>query len=58
MVLKICFESSNQDDLALLDKLTSLAIKKGGTIKSNRKTLDLISPYLAQRILGNHNMIL
>ena len=58
MVLKICFESKNEDDLALLDKLTSLAIKKGGTIKSNRKTLDLISPYLAQRILGNHNMIL
>lgn len=56
MILKICFDSSNEEDMILLDKLTSLAIKKGGTIKSNRKTLDKISPYLAQRVLGNFNM--
>ena len=39
-----------------MDILTSQAIKKGGTIKANRFTMNKISVYLAKRILGNHGM--
>lgn len=40
-----------------LDRFTSTVIKEGGTLSpSSRKSLDLISPFLAKRILGEYNL--
>ena len=45
------------DDFALLDKLTSSVIKRGGTLRaSSRQTLDAISPFLAKRIVGQGSL--
>lgn len=54
--IKICFDSQNDDHKILLDKITSEAIKIGGSVKASRKVLTMISPYLDKRILGNYNM--
>jgi FAD/FMN-containing dehydrogenase len=54
--IKLCFDSNNDDHKVLLDKVTSEAIKIGGTVKASRKVLTMISPYLDKRILGNYNM--
>lgn len=54
--IKLCFDSSNEHQRILLDKVTSEAIRIGGTVKASRKVLTLISPYLDKRILGNYNM--
>jgi hypothetical protein len=42
--------------MVLLDKFTSSVIKRGGTLKANRTTLDQISPYLAKRITGEGSL--
>ena len=54
--IKLCFDSQNEDQRVLMDKITSEAIKIGGTLKASRKVLSMISPYLDKRIIGNYNM--
>lgn len=56
IVIRLCFDSQNEDQRVYLDRLTSQVIKKGGTLKASRKVLFLISPYLDKRIIGNYNM--
>ena len=56
IAVKLCFRQDNEEQLEVLDRLTSYVIKKGGTIKASRKVLCLISPWLDKRILGNYNM--
>ena len=57
--LEIGFDPSNQDELVLLDRLTSSIIKRGGTLRtSNRTSLDAISPFLAKRIAGQGSLTL
>lgn len=53
MVVKLYFDSTSNEELAILDQLTSSAIRKGGTLSATRRTLDKISPYLALRVVGN-----
>jgi hypothetical protein len=54
--IKLCFDSTDESQKILLDKITSEVIKIGGTLKAPRKVLTMISPYLDKRILGNYNM--
>jgi FAD/FMN-containing dehydrogenase len=56
VIIKICFDQSNEDQKLFLDKITSEVIRLGGTVKASRKTLTMISPYLDKRLLGNYNM--
>ena len=56
VVVKLCFDSQNEQHLLELDRLTSQVIKKGGTLKGSRKVLYMISPFLDKRIIGNYNM--
>ena len=41
----------------ILDKMTSRAIKNGGTLQTeSRASLDAISPFLAKRMTGEFNL--
>ena len=56
-VVQISFDTKNQEELLVMDNLTSRVIKNGGTLRTeNRASLDAISPYLAKRILGTFNL--
>ena len=55
--LQLEFNSRLETDLLTLDKLTSTVIMNGGSLRpNNRQTMDRISPYLAKRVLGEHNL--
>jgi hypothetical protein len=56
IIIKLCFNSADEDQKVFLDKVTSEVIKIGGTVNASRKVLTMISPYLDKRILGNYNM--
>jgi len=54
--VKLCFNSADEQHRVLLDRVTSEAVRIGGTVKASRKTLTTISPFLDKRVLGNYNM--
>jgi hypothetical protein len=55
--LQLEFNSRLETDLLALDKLTSTVIMMGGTLRpNNRQAMDRVSPYLAKRVLGEHNL--
>ena len=55
LILRVAFSSKDPQQRLRLDNLTSYAIMLGGTVKGERQTLDLVSPYLAQRVIGGKN---
>jgi FAD/FMN-containing dehydrogenase len=55
--ITLLMDTANESEMALIDKLTSSAIKRGGTLTtSSRAALDKVSPFLAKRILGQNSL--
>ena len=56
-LIQLNFDKSNEEQLLILDKMTSRAIKNGGTLQTeSRASLDAISPFLAKRMTGEFNL--
>jgi FAD/FMN-containing dehydrogenase len=56
VVIRVSFDSNNDEHKLFMDKITSEVIRVGGTVKASRRTLTMISPFLDKRLLGNYNM--
>ena len=56
-LIQFNFDPTNEEQLLILDNMTSRVIRHGGTLRTeSRASLDAISPFLAKRITGMYNL--